>query len=155
MGLDLIKESRSDNDVRSFLDHGIHLNAKNDFRFLCQKTGYNMLNNVHLQAVRTADNYNRHLGDFLVLGCDIADKKIAFPSMLIDVEAEKQFVAVVCYNNGNVQDVLVFSVGEFKKPGMFSIFKNLKKEGMFSVAISNADNKNLKQYSFGYVLNKL
>ena len=153
--LAVVKKINAGFEEKGFLEQSIHQNALKDFKFLCQKTGYTTFNNLNFQTLRTADNHNRYLGEFLVLGYDVTEKKVTFPAGLLDIGNDKCFVAAVCYSNGSVQDVLVFSATEFKKAGVFSMFKSLKKEGALSIGIGSPDSKNLKQYSFGYVLNKL
>ncbi|MCL2539893.1 MAG: hypothetical protein FWE53_00455 [Firmicutes bacterium] len=153
--IQVIKDINASFNTKTFLDQEIHRDAIKDFKFLCQKTNYTTFNNLNFQTLRTADNHNRYIGEFLVLGTEPPEKQVLFPSGYINTDDERQFVAVVCYNsNGDVEDVLVFRAADFKKAGMFSIFKNIKARGAYGVNIAlNA--KNLKQYSFGYVLNKL
>ena len=153
--LEVVKKISAGFEERGFLDQSIHQNAKKDLKFLAQKTGYTTFNNLNFQTLRTADNFNRYLGEFLPVGVEVSDKKVVFPAALVDLANDKQFIAVVCYNDGDVQDVLVFAVAEFRKAGMFSMFKNQKKEGALAIVIGDPASKNLKQYSFGYVLNKL
>ena len=146
--LENITKSFDDTD---FTDLPKNRRAKEDFKYLCNKTNYSALNNVKYLSV----NGLKKLGDFLVLGYSPADKMIVFPQDLIDVENRGLFVAVVVYNGDRVNDVLIFKASEFKKPGMFSMFKNLKKSDEYAISLGDASSPKLKEYSFGLVLKSL
>ena len=135
---------------KSFLDQELHIQATKDFKYLALQTGYNLFVNLNCQRLTTADKDSRYVGDYLVLGYNMQDKRVLFPKGLINVENPDMNVAVVCYKDGDVQDVLVFGATNFKKIGMFSIFKDVKASGAYAINIG--DLGKLKQYSFGYVI---
>ncbi|MCL2756400.1 MAG: hypothetical protein FWE45_05125 [Firmicutes bacterium] len=121
--------------------------AIQDLRFLCSRTGYGLLNNVNLHALYNSES--KKLCDFLVIGHDTADKSVAFPIKEINVEDPNMYVAVVAYTNGQVRDAYLFKATEFKKPGLFSMFKN--KNGIGGIDIGKE--AKLRDYSFGNVIN--
>lgn len=142
-------------DDRGFFDSPIQVKAKQDFLYLCNKTGYSAMGKRHYMAVSRADSKGKHLGEFLVVGYNTADKTATFPKELIDTDAEDVFVAVVCYANGKVADVLVFAAASFRKIGMLGIFKNLKSANRYGIVLGDGNTLPLKKYSFGFVLNNL
>jgi len=121
--------------------------AVQDLRFLCSRMGFGLLNNVNLHALYNSES--KKLCDFLVIGHDTSDKSVTFQSKEINVEDPNMYVAVVAYTNGQVRDAYLFKASEFKKPGMFSMFKN--KNGVGCVDIGKESK--LKDYSFGNVIN--
>jgi len=143
-------------EEHDFMDSDINRQAKTDFKYLCTQTGYTALNNVNYITVKAATNTgDKYIGEFLVIGYDVKNKAAEFPQNILDAKKAGTFVGVVMYQGGEVKDVLVFKAAEFLKPGMFSIFKNLKGKGMYAINIGDGQNKNLKQYSFGYVVKNL
>jgi len=139
---------------KDFLGSDINVRAKKDFAYLCNQTGYNCLNNVGYQSVKTADEKVKSIGDFLIIGYDTAEKVASFPQKLLDPQRANTFVAVVVYKDDEVQDVLVFKASEFIKPKLFSIYKVLK-NGTYAINIGGGLKESFKQYSFGYVLKNL
>ena len=155
MYLDDLKKLSEENNEKPFLNDEIHQKAKNDFKFLCNKSDYTTFNNLNYQTLKTADSRVKYLGEFLVIGYNVEDGVVKFPKYLLDLEQPNRFVAVVVYKAGNVANVLVFNSAEFKNTGLFSMFKDLNKTSEFGIAIKDANNKNLEKYSFGYVLKNL
>lgn len=155
MDLEEIKKLTRDASDIKFLDRDIHLRAKKDFKYLCTQAGYNTFNNLNLQSIKKADSNEKYLGEALVLGFDVKDKMLTFPMEFLDIEKPNHFVGVVVYDGKAIKDVFLFNAGGFKKAGLFSMFKVLKKSGEYGIAIKDADNYKMKNYSFGYVLNNL
>lgn len=143
-----LKDAKVDN---SFLSSPINKKANTDFKYLCSQTGYSTLNNLNFLTLKTIVQ-GRKVGEFLVIGHDLSDRMVKFPKDLIDLDKEDHYVAVVCYKDDKVVDVLVFNVASFKKVGLLSIFKDLKKEDAYGVSISSPSDKKMIQYTFGYVL---
>ena len=146
---DFVRKIASEVRGKSFYDSEINQQAESDFKFLCGKIGYNALRNVNLLMVK---QWERHLGDFAVIGHELTEGKTAkFPKEVLDSEAEEIYAAVVVYNNGNVVDIYCFKAVNFKKPGLFSMFKKTNTE--YGVDVGNPTK--LKQYSIGYVLKNI
>ncbi len=146
----------SENAEIGFLDLPLNQKARLDFKYLCGTTGYTTFNNLNYQTVKTADSKEKYIGEFLVIGYNVESEIVKFPQDLLNLESENHFLAVVCYENNSVADILIFKAEEFKKFRLLpSIFKDLKDEKAFGVKLGGLDNTKLKQYSFGYVLKNL
>lgn len=155
MLLEDLRKLNNELEDKHFLETKIHQQAKKDFQYLCSQTEYSTFNNLHLLTLKTSDGKFKYLGEFLVLGHDVSNKLISFPKNLIDIEKPNHFVAVVCYKKGEVLDVLVFNVQGFKTTSLFGVHKDLSKQNMYGLNISDPENKKLKSYSFGLVLKNL
>lgn len=142
-------------DDKGFLNEPINIRAKQDFLYLCNKTGYSAMNKRHFMSLSHADSGGRHMGEFLVIGYNTADKTAVFPKELINPDDDNNYVAIVCYNKDRVVDVLVFAAANFKKIGLFGIYKNLKGEGAYGVVLNDANTVAHKKHSFGFVLKNL
>ena len=138
-------------EERAFLGNAINVRAKKDFKFLCNKTRYSSFDNINYQTVQNMNS--DELGDFLVVGYDMARKEVSFPKELLDVKNEKLYVAVVGYKNGNVIDIYIFKATEFAKTGIFSMYKYNKKSDSYGIAMPNESK--LKEYSFGYIMENI
>lgn len=156
MYLDDLKKLTEQNEDKTFLQADIHKAAKKDFNYLCMQTEYATFNKLHFVNVKTSDNARKDLGDFLVLGHDIASgKQISFPQGLIDTDNPKQFLAVVAYKNNSVVNVFVFQTDSFKTTSLFGLFKQNAKTNQYGVVIGDGSNKKLQPHSFGLVLKNL
>ena len=136
-----IEKINEDLKDKTFYNSALNVQADKDFKFLCTKTNYRCANNTVYRTLTTLGN--APVGDFLVFGHKLEDKMAWFPKEAVK---ENLYVAVVCYADGKVADVLVFDANNFK-------FKDNKKTGMLGVKIKNVTK--LKQYSFGYVLKNI
>lgn len=135
---------------KTFLENPIHVKAKEDLLFLCAQTGYFSSYNGDYLTISTS-TASVEYGNVLVLGQDLSNKKITFPKTLVSRGASNLHVAVVGYSKGTAVDVYLFPVTGFQKTGLFSMYKEDKKEGTYSIHLPGE--KDLKQYSFGYVFN--
>ena len=145
-GLELVREQIQETPSEEVKKQA---KAVEDLRFLCTKLRYALLVNVKYHALY--DSMNQKHADFFVVHHDMANSKATFPSHDIDFSNNKLYIAIVAYNNNQVQDVFVFKVKEFEKSGLFSMFK--KSQGMCSVNMSKMSK--LGQYSFGNVIQEI
>jgi len=156
MQLEDLKKLKNEFEDTSFLDDPLHQQAEKDFKYLCTQTDYSTLDSLKgYITVKTADSQNKNLGEYLVVGHEVKNKIVKFPISLVDVEKPDNYIAVVCYDNKKVLDVLVFDVANFKKTGVMSKFKIYKKTNEYGIVLNDINNQKLKQYSFGYVLKNL
>lgn len=156
----MLKEHEMMNQIRSglhakfektFLEDDIHVKAIEDFKKLCSQTRTTVQKNINFWTMKTIDG--NYAGDFFLIGHDTAKTEAMFPKELLEGNnVKKLYVAIVAYKNSTPVDVYVFKVDDFKKTGMFSMFKFHKDTNMYGVMLTG--NK-LKQYSFGYVLKNI
>jgi len=149
-----LKDIAGEIKEKDFLEQDINLKAKEDFKFLCSQTGYVVYNNIHYLKVKTNEYPGRDCGDFLVVGHDVGkSKKVVFPRDLLACLSPNVYVAVAAYESGRIRDVYLFQAAEFKKTGMFSIFKYDKNDDAYEIHLPGEGK--LEKYSFGYVLKNI
>lgn len=148
---DYFDNVKDDESLHGFLDLAINQKARNDFKYLCNHTNYLVKNNVNYY---TLSNGDKVIGDFFPIGYNVEKNSASFPDKYIDVNNHKLFVAVVCYENDAVKDVMVFKASDFKSTGIFSIFKHSDKAKQYAVVLGDLSNKKLKQNSFGIALSE-
>lgn len=155
MYLEDLKKLNAEFDEKKFLDDPLHNKAKQDFKYLCNKSGYTTFNNLNYQSLKTADSENKYLGEFLVIGFNSEEQEVKFPKYLLPLEQPNYYVVVVAYKGHDVANIFVFGSDNFKNTGMFSMFKDLKKTSEFGISLKDVQSKKLEDYSFGYVLKNL
>lgn len=148
---DYFENVKDDESLQGFLDLAINQKAREDFKYLCNHTNFLVKNNVNFY---TLSKGGKVVGDFFPIGYNIKNKVVNFPGSYIDINNEKLSVAVVCYENNEVKDVLVFKMKEFKHTGLFNMFKYSEKAKQYSIALGDLNNKKLKQNSFGVALSE-
>lgn len=146
---DYFDNVKDDESLHGFLDLAINQKARNDFKYLCNHTNFLVKNNVNYYTLSKGDKV---IGDFFPIGYNLKNKSVNIPESYIDVNNGKLFVAIVCYDNEEVKDVMVFKANDFKSTGIFSIFKYSDKVKQYAIVLGDLSNKKLKQNSFGVAL---
>jgi len=126
------------------------INPASDFGFLCSKLGYGLMRNVNVHSLQYQ---GRVVCDVLVVAHDNKEGNLKFDAEHLDVNNEKLYVGVVCYDGSSPKDAYMISAQNFKSPGLLSIFGYDKKRKKASVKVGNK--AKLEQYSFGNVVKNI
>ena len=130
-----------------FFDTEINVKALKDFTYLLSQSqiGYNM----NIKHVTLFNSTNSFIADCAVIGATEKDKIVKVPKEILHRE-DKAYVAIVLYDGEKFEDVFLFPVVDIKsKHGLFSMYKDLKKEDSFGIKINK---KKLTDLKFGIVL---
>ncbi len=131
-----------------FFDTEINTRAMKDFCFLVSKSqiGYSM----NIKHVRLFNATNSFIADCTVIGATEKDKIVSVPKEVLHRD-DNAFVVVVLYDGEKLEDVFLFPVVDLKsKHGLFSLYKDLKKQDCFGIKIKKK--KKLADLKFGIVL---
>ena len=150
MDLDKIREINQKLEEKNFVDQEINIQAGKDFKFLCNKLGFNTFVDVNYQKVN--DSMGRPIAEFFIMGQNLSGDKVVLPGQYINTENSNLYVAVVGYIDSKPVDIYVFKTSDFAKAGLFSMYKYNKKTNDYMIKLPNEEK--LKLYSFGYVFKK-
>lgn len=120
-----------------FLDQEIHKRARKDFEYLLQKNGLGKRYDLNFFLVFGASG---DIANCLVLGLESKSKRLVFPREILNGKTEG-YVTVVLYDEGNVEDMLMYPISELlKKKKLFSIYKYDKSKDEYTIKINKKDN---------------
>jgi len=157
----IVTELKKTESPKQFLELEETRRAQNDFRFVCSKTYIYVSNNVDLLAI---SKNGKKLGDVLVVPLDVAKGVVSFPRSLVNAELAKMYISIICYKNGQPEDVLMLKSSMFLKssplksafgvfiPGVIRIGQS---GDNYIVRIKNVKADRVQKHAFGLVIGSL